>query len=222
MISYVFMKVLEGRPRSYDRGMDKASGGGVRRMKEEVVSKVSPGSHVLDIGCGTGEMASMLVSSGSTVDGFDANSSMVEFAGERIEAEGLNGSFDVREMGVDGMDSLADGSYDAVTATLVLSELSDDERRFALVNAFRVLRQGGLLVIADEVTPRTAGRRFAHRLARAPLTAATYLASRNSTRPIEGLSKEIEQAGFQIKSEKREKNESSALVVAHRPVRDTA
>ena len=40
MFSYVFMKILEGRPRSYDRRMDKASRGRVGEIKASVVKEV--------------------------------------------------------------------------------------------------------------------------------------------------------------------------------------
>ena len=46
MFSYVFMKVLETRPRSYDRRMDAASRGWVREVKDNVVAAVPAGAHV--------------------------------------------------------------------------------------------------------------------------------------------------------------------------------
>lgn len=84
MFSYVFMKMLEGRPRSYDRRIDRASRGRVREMKRAVVHEIRPGSLVLEIGCGTGELAVMLARSGAIVEGFDLSPSMVETARERV------------------------------------------------------------------------------------------------------------------------------------------
>jgi 2-polyprenyl-3-methyl-5-hydroxy-6-metoxy-1,4-benzoquinol methylase len=80
MFSYVFMKILEGRPRSYDRIMDKASHGRVFLAKQSVAAQITEGAWVLEIGCGTGELASMCISRGATVEGFDANHAMVEAA----------------------------------------------------------------------------------------------------------------------------------------------
>ena len=88
MFSYVFMKILESRPRSYDRAMDKASRGRVKQMKEDVAAEVPNGSRVLEIGCGTGELAAMCIARGSTVEGFDASPAMVKVARQRIEEEG--------------------------------------------------------------------------------------------------------------------------------------
>ena len=153
MFSYVFMKILEGRPRSYDQRMDKVSRGRVRAMKQAVASEIAPRTHVLEMGCGTGELAALINARGSTVEGFDRSPSMLAVARERIEEGNLEGRLTVWEMGVDGMDALDERSYGAVVSTLVFSELADDERRYALKHALRVLEPAGLLVIADEVLP---------------------------------------------------------------------
>ena len=93
MFSYVFMKILEMRPRSYDRQMDKVSKGRVRAVKEAVTREIREGSHVLEIGCGTGELAGMLIERGCTVEGFDLSPSMVETAKEKIKNEHLKDKF---------------------------------------------------------------------------------------------------------------------------------
>jgi demethylmenaquinone methyltransferase/2-methoxy-6-polyprenyl-1,4-benzoquinol methylase len=216
VFSYVFMKILEGRPRSYDRRMDAVSRGRVRAIKEAVAGEVLEGSRVLEIGCGTGELASLLVLRGCTVDGFDASPSMVEAARERMEAEGIGERFTVREMGVEAMDGLPESGYDAVVSTLVFSELTGDERRFALKHARRAIRPGGLLVVADEVRPRAAGGRALQALLRAPAAALTYLVSGGTTRPIDDLAGEIAGAGFSIKKEARSHGDAFAVVVASR------
>jgi demethylmenaquinone methyltransferase/2-methoxy-6-polyprenyl-1,4-benzoquinol methylase len=214
VFSYVFMKILERRPASYDRRMDKASRGRVRAMKEAVTARVPPAARVLEIGCGTGELGAMLVARGATVEGFDLSPTMIAAARERIARHGLEDRMSVREMGVDGMDDLPDASFDAVVATLVLSELTDDERRFALRHAARALRPSGMLVLADEVVPRTRAHRLAHAALRAPMAAVTYLVSRGSTRPLADLVGEVTAAGLVVEREERSHRDAFALVVA--------
>jgi demethylmenaquinone methyltransferase/2-methoxy-6-polyprenyl-1,4-benzoquinol methylase len=220
MFSYVFMKILESRPRSYDQRMDKVSSGRVRAMKQTVSQEVPAGARVLEIGCGTGELAALLCGRGARVDGFDRSPSMVRVARERIDEEGLDGRLTVREMGVEEMDSLPEGTYGAVVSTLVLSELADDERRYALKHAFRVLAPGGLLVLADEVVPRSPGRRLLHALVRAPMLAATYLVSGTATQPIPDLRGEVARAGFLVEREARSQGDAFALLVARRPAKE--
>lgn len=222
MFGYVFMKLLERRPRSYDRRMDVASRGRVRAAKETVAAAVSAGERVLEIGCGTGELGAMLCARGATVEGFDVSAAMIEVARERIATEGLGQQLSVRQMGVDGMEALAAASYDAVVATLVLSELSDDERRYALRNAARVLRPGGRMVIADEVRPRTSARRALHSVLRAPSAAATYLVSRASTRPLVDLAAEVAQLGLAVTREERSNGDAFLVLVAERPADEGA
>jgi demethylmenaquinone methyltransferase/2-methoxy-6-polyprenyl-1,4-benzoquinol methylase len=219
MFSYVFMKILEGSPRSYDRRMDRASRGRVRAIKESVAEAVPPEARVLEIGCGTGELAAMLIDRGAVVDAFDASPTMIELVRGRIEDEGLHEKLKVRHMGVDGMDGLPAGDYDAVVSTLVFSELSADERAYALEHSARILKPGGLLVIADEVVPRKAASRLLQSAVRLPMLAATYLASRASTQPIGDLAGEVAQAGFHVDKERRSHGDAFAVVKATLPER---
>ena len=220
MFSYVFMKILEGRPRSYDRRMDEFSRGRVRAMKQAVASEIPLGTHVLEVGCGTGELAALICARGATVEALDRSPSMLAVAERRIEEEELDGRLVLHEMGVEGMDRFEEKSYGAVVSTLVLSELTDDERRFALKHAFRVLEPGGLLVIADEVLPRARAGRLLHAFSRAPVLAATYLVSGASTRPIPDLQGEVLGAGFTIEKEQRSHRDAFSVLVARRPVQE--
>lgn len=213
MFSYVFMKILEMRPRSYDQRMEKISRGRVRAVKEAVADEVPKESHVLEIGCGTGELASLIVGRGCIVEGFDLSPLMIKTAEKRIEKDDFKGKFSVTHMGVEGMDGFPSENFDAVVSTLVLSELNDDERRFALKHAARVLRPGGCIIIADEVVPRTALRRLVHNIARLPLLAITYLVSGKSTYPIDDLAGEIRELGFVVGKEVRSHGDSFTMVV---------
>ncbi|MFC1516913.1 corrinoid protein-associated methyltransferase CpaM [Thermodesulfobacteriota bacterium] len=206
------MKILEMRPVSYNGRMDKISSGRVREVKTTLAAQVPKGSRVLEIGCGTGELASLLVEQGCVVAGFDLNPSMVKTAEKRIETDGLEGKFSVKRMGIEGMDGFPDSNFDAVVSTLVFSELNNNERRFALEHAARVLRPGGHIVIADEVVPRKAMRRFLHAAVRLPLLVATYLVTGASTRPVDDLSGQMSEVGFCVVKETRSHGDSFAIV----------
>ena len=213
VFSYMFMKILESRPRSYDRLMDRASRGRIKALKQSVIEEVSVSERVLEIGCGTGELAIMLADRGAYVDGLDISSAMVAEACKRIKTDNLTNSVSVRHMGVDGMDGLPDSHYDAVISTLVFSELSDGERRFALEHAARILKFHGKIIIADEVVPRTKIKKRLHCILRIPMYLVTYLVSRATTQPITDLTGELSAAGFTIEKEIRSRADTFTMVV---------
>jgi ubiquinone/menaquinone biosynthesis C-methylase UbiE len=210
------MKILEMRPKSYDERMDRISRGRIRGIKEAVAREVPEGSHVLEIGCGTGELAALIIERDCIVEGFDLSPSMVRVAEERIKTENLSGKFSVRQIGIEAMDGFADETFDSVVSMLVFSELNDDERRFALKHAARILRSGGNMVVADEVVPQRPAHRLIHDLSRLALLALTYLVSRKSTRPIDDLAGEIRGAGFTLEKEVRSQGDSFAIVVGRK------
>ena len=220
MLSYVFMKILELRPASYDRRMDRVGRGKVLALKRAVADLIPPNSHVLEIGCGTGHLAAMLIEKHHTVHGFDLNSAMVEVARKCIADGNLRDQFHVDHMGVDAMDRLPIEAYGAAVSTLVFSELSDDERCYALEHAWRVLIPGGTLVIADEVVPRTFWQKAMQQIIRLPLLLVTYLVSRTYTRPLADIAAEIVDAGFVILSEQRMQGDAFAIVTAQKPARE--
>ena len=217
MLSYLFMKVLENRPRSYDRRMNKISLGHIKSIKENVIREIPENAQVLEMGCGTGELATMLLTRGATITAFDVNPAMVAVARERVKSKELKNKLTIREMGIEGMDNLPSVSYDAVVSTLVFSELTDDERHFALMHSKRVLKPGGVLVIADEVVPDKAIRKLLQFIVRLPMLVLTYLVSRSSTHPLGHLPGDLINAGFRVKKEIRSKGGTFAMVVGGVP-----
>ncbi len=69
MYSYLFMRKMENRPRSYDRRMNKISLGHIKSVKENVIREIPENAQVLEIGCGTGELATMLLTRGGNYYG---------------------------------------------------------------------------------------------------------------------------------------------------------
>jgi demethylmenaquinone methyltransferase/2-methoxy-6-polyprenyl-1,4-benzoquinol methylase len=101
------------------------------------------------------------------------------------------------------MDKLPDASFDLLTATLVFSELSEDERAYTLRHAHRVLKPGARLAIADEVRPRSLGKRVLHLAIRVPLALVTFVLTQTTTRAVEGLEDLVCRAGFRIELSER-------------------
>lgn len=103
------------------------------------------GAHVLDAGCAAGHLAESLLERGARVTGIDASASMVRLARERCAASGDRARFHRADL-AEPLDFLPDGTFDLVTASLVLHYLEDWGP--VLGELRRVLRPGGALVMS--------------------------------------------------------------------------
>jgi len=88
---------------------------------EMLQSVVPPGSKVLDVGCGTGEMAARLAERGYEVWGVDIAEPMVRYASHRHKS----GRFRVGDV---ERIPFNDDTFDAVVCLGVIEYLADDER----------------------------------------------------------------------------------------------
>jgi demethylmenaquinone methyltransferase/2-methoxy-6-polyprenyl-1,4-benzoquinol methylase len=203
--SYVFMKVLESSAGRYDRGMRWLSRGRIARVYAAIAERVAaPELRILDLGCGTGEVALACAARGAEVVGIDRSADMLAVARSKSLPFGARGSVEWLQLGVAEIeDRFEPSSFDAVTGCLVFSELSSDEQEYALAVALTRLRPGGDLVLADEVVPESTRHRVAHRLTRLPLALITYLATQTTTRAVRGLAEAVEGAGFALIEEHR-------------------
>ena len=211
MSTMVYMKILERAPAGYDRGMRILTLGRIDRIKREIAStSVESGHRVLEIGCGTGMLASLMTARGAHVVGLDISEDMLAAARRNTpEAEFVH--MTATEIG-----RLGESRFDRIVATLSFSELSEDEIDLVLRASVGLLKPGGKLVVADEVPPRRWWARLLAHLVRWPLAAVTFLLTQNTTRALRNLDERLERTGFTIVSRRDYLLGTLALVVAEK------
>lgn len=192
------MKVLESAPSRYDRGISLITLGGVNKAYDRLAARIDDGWKVLDIGCGTGAMTLRAAQRGARVVGIDVNAGMLEIAGKRLKEEGLLDSVEFREQGVAELSGEPGAGYDAATAGLVFSELTGNERVYALRQLRRLLKPGGLLLVADETVPPSWLKSILYWMVRLPLLIITYVLTQTTTGAIRNLPEMLVEAGFVI------------------------
>lgn len=125
------------------------------------LADLRPEHRVVDVGFGSGEQDFLLLRTHpvAQVIGFNTSARQVEHARRRAEREGVAGRLDFRLGAAEDMDGVADESVDRVLA--IECAFHFDRDRF-YATAARVLRPGGLLVVADiafaDPLRRVAGR----------------------------------------------------------------
>jgi ubiquinone/menaquinone biosynthesis C-methylase UbiE len=200
MSAYVLMKVLESAPSRYDLGIRLLTLGQVERAYDRLTAHIKAGQRVLDIGCGTGALTVRAAQRGAQVVGIDVNAQMLDIAEQRVSASNWGPSVELREVGVAELDAEPALGYDVVMSGLCFSELTEGERAYTLRQIDRLLRPGGLLLLADEVVPRGAVKRLLHWCLRLPLALLTSLLTQTTTRPLKRLPERVQAAGFLIES----------------------
>ena len=217
MSTYVLMKILESAPGRYDLGIKIITLGRINKVYDRLVESIKPGYNVLDIGCGTGNLTLRILGKGAKVVGMDINPDMICIAKQKIEKSGFKDSVEFREEGVSELSSESDYMYDAVVSGLCFSELSDDEQKYALKQIYRVLKPGGLLLLADEIQPDNFLKKLLHFLLKIPLTIITYLITQTTTSSLKNIDNMLNYAGFNIKSIDKNWMDDFILLTAEKP-----
>lgn len=217
MSTYVLMRILESAPHRYELGIRLLTLGRLDRVYDRLVNRVEPGQQVLDLGCGTGALTLRAARRGAKVKAIDINAQMLEIARERVGEAGLTEAVDLVEMGVAELDGEAANRYDVVMSGLCFSELSEDEQTYTLHEVTRILRPGGLLLLADEIRPRSFVKRLLQSFVRVPLAALTYVLTQQTTHPASHLSEKVTDAGLSIVSAHSSPLGSFGEIVARKP-----
>lgn len=201
--------------RYYDQWMRFITGGHDALIREAALRAVRSTDRLLDVGCGTGSLAVAAARRGVRVVGVDHSRPMLALAKEKATRAGVSVEFHDGRL---PLLSLPDATFDVVTATFVLSELSRDEAALAIRSMAEVVHPGGLLIIADEALPATLTLRLFSALQRflVALIAFVLLEKLALTHrhPLRAL---LEEAGLSVQQDVSYHQGALRLVVAKRP-----
>ena len=196
-MSFVYMKILESRPERYDVGMSLLTLGTLTKIKRQIAEHTHSGNHVLDLGCGTGTLAQMCIERGAVVTGVDANSGMLAVAKKNSpSANFLNISLGNLD------EHLGDESFDLILSTLAFSELTRAERIHALKQIKRILRNGGTVLIGDEIIPEKILAKWLYYAFRTPMRLLTWVVTQTTTNAISNFDDDVREAGMKIVNSK--------------------
>jgi SAM-dependent methyltransferase len=116
---------------------------------------LSPGSRVLDVACGTGNLALPAARTGALVTGVDIATNLLEQARSRAEAEGLTVQFD--EGDAEKL-PYPDAAFDAVIS--MFGAIFAPRPELAAAELLRVCRPGGTIAMANWTPGGFVGRMF--------------------------------------------------------------
>ncbi|MEZ5351864.1 MAG: class I SAM-dependent methyltransferase [Bryobacteraceae bacterium] len=105
---------------------------------------VAPGSRLLDVGCGAGQLALLAAKAGARVTGCDIATNWLEKARARAQAEGLDVDF---EQGDAEALPYGDGQFDAVTS--LVAAMFAPRPEMVATELVRVCRPGGMIAMAN-------------------------------------------------------------------------
>ena len=131
-------------------GIGGAHPGGLQLTKEIFMEEtVNQNSHILDVGCGTGQTAAYLAETfGALVTGIDINPIMVTKAKERMENTNL--PVKIMNASIENV-SLPDYHFDFILSESVLSFVDPLK---ALKEIYRLLKQGGRFIAIEQTVTK--------------------------------------------------------------------
>lgn len=136
----------------YDR-FSRYLEGGAREFYERLA--VPPGSRLLDVGCGSGQLVLMAAKDGLDVTGVDIASNLIERARARAQAEGLRVRFE--EADAEAL-PFEDASFDAVVS--LIAAMFAPRPDFVAKELLRVCTPGGTIAMANWTPQGFVGQMF--------------------------------------------------------------
>jgi len=133
---------------------------GAERVRTRLLdaANIQPGEHVLDLGCGTGELSLLLKQRqpATQLVGLDPDAKALARAEQKRRVAGCEIEW---RQGYAGCAPFPAHSFDQVVSSLVIHHLTSEQKREAFADILRLLRPGGAFHLLDFGPPRGAFER---------------------------------------------------------------
>ena len=150
-MAVTYMRKLEEEPSTYDSKFTTLTKGVNNKVREWVLDHIQSSQSILEIGCGTGTLASRMALKGSNVVAIDKNINMINYAMKNYPTGAeINLLY---QIGTVGEFTVEDNSKDIIVSTFMLSELRPFEQQKLLKMAWKALKPDGRLILAAEFIP---------------------------------------------------------------------
>jgi ubiquinone/menaquinone biosynthesis C-methylase UbiE len=151
-MAVVYMRKLEQEPDSYDSKFTVLTKGVNLSVRKWILDKIGTSKSILEVGCGTGSLASQMALRGNNVTAIDINFKMINYAMQNYPSDLKEGKLLYQTGSFSNMPVKAN-SQDLVISTFMLSELRPFEQQIFLRNVWKVLKSNGTLLVAAEFVP---------------------------------------------------------------------
>ena len=150
-MAVTYMRKLEEEPVSYDSKFTALTKGVNLKVQDWILDRIGSSETILEIGCGTGTLASKMAFKGNDIVAIDKNINMINFAMKNYPTDK-----DVKllyQIGTSEEYKAEDHSKDVIVSTFMLSELKTLEQQKFLRRAWQALKPNGRLILAAEFIP---------------------------------------------------------------------
>ncbi|MFX1276862.1 MAG: methyltransferase domain-containing protein [Promethearchaeota archaeon] len=150
-MAVVYMRKLEEQPATYDSNFTTLTKGVNLKVHEWVLDRVGKSESILELGCGTGLLATKLALKGNDVLALDKNFFMINQAMQNYPSNTeINLTY---QIGTINNTPIEPESKNVIISTFMLSELRPLEQQILLRKAWKILKPNGRLILAAEFMP---------------------------------------------------------------------
>jgi SAM-dependent methyltransferase len=184
------MKILEKQPETYDKEFYRLFPES-KMIYETIIEKIDKIGRILEIGCGTGQLAIQLAKKGLDVVAVDISSDMITFAMGNAKKEKVEINFIERDfISFKTFQEIVElGPFDFIISTFVLSEFTPLKQRLFIKQANQLLKETGTLFISAESFPSSLLRRIGSSVKRFINSQISIFRNIPSTSPVKDFEK---------------------------------